>query len=633
MSIEKDRYRNILEGIEHERVHEEIYYKSLATQKTLKERIESGICWSPCDVIKSYYTIGEHAEVQFLRRLRKTDRHKFKTGAACIVYVSGQEESTYKGIVSFLRRDKISVLFSNDAILRDHDFLHASVTIELAYDERAYKVMRAAINSLINTKDETIIQLREGIRKKTDFPEILKDRTIPDLEQLALNPTQRKSLLAAVQAESISIIHGPPGTGKTTTLVQLVKILLRFEKRLLVCAPSNNATDLLAKEISKLNIDVVRIGNVSRMSDETAPLSLANKAASSDEWQQIKKVKIAAEDAWKQAKKYKRNFGEQERRDRKNMINEARDLKKWAKELENKLLDSILSKSQVVCTTLISAANREIEKLHFDTVIIDEASQALEAECWNAMMKATRVILAGDHYQLPPTVMSTKAKESGFDQTLLDRMSGVIAHSTVLKTQYRMHDKILSFSNEQFYDSNLESDDTVASRTLEAGDQVISFIDTSGAGFEEAIHQETLSKWNEGEYFILREHFLQHKEKYLDRSIGIISPYSAQVRYLTEQVKEEEQFRGFDIEINSIDGFQGQEKDIIYISLVRSNDMGDIGFLADYRRLNVALTRAKMKLIIIGDSSTISQHPLFLKLVEHIEKIGTYESAYQYMEY
>ncbi len=633
MSEEKDRYTNILDAIEHERAHEETYYKSLASAKSLKERIESGICWSPCDVSKSYYTIGEHAEVQFLRRERKKDRHKLKTGAGCVAYLSGQEDRAYKGIISFIRRDKISIIFSNDTILRDSDFLHGNVTIELSYDERSYKVMRSAIHQLMKSEEEHIVQLREGIRKKQNFPEIFEDRLISDLDQLPINSKQREALKKAVQAKDLSIIHGPPGTGKTTTLVQLVRILLRFEKRLLVCAPSNNATDLLAREIAKHNIEVVRVGNVSRMGDETAHLSLANKAADSDEWQHIKKVKIASEDAQKKAKKFKRNFGEQERRERKFLMNEARDLRKWAKELENKLLESILSKSQVVCTTLISAANKEIQDLRFDTLIIDEASQALEAECWNAILKAKRVVLAGDHFQLPPTIMSKKAKEIGFEETLLDRMADTIAHSSILQMQYRMHDDILHFSNTQFYAGNLKSDASVAQRSLAQDDEVITFIDTSGAGFEETIHTETLSKWNEGEYFILREHFIQHEEKYENKSIGIISPYSAQVKFLRDSIAADEIFMGKDIEVNSIDGFQGQEKDIIYISLVRSNDIGEIGFLADYRRLNVAMTRARMKLVIIGDSATISQHTLFLNLVEHIESHGTYESAYQYMTY
>lgn len=630
MSEAQDRYQIILDGIESERAHEEAYYRSLSTQKTNAEKIESGICWSPCDVVKSYYTIGEHAEVKFERRHRKTDRHKLKTGAGCVVYLAGQEDQTYKGVISFLRRDKISVIFSNDEILRDHDFLHGSVVIELTYDERSYKVMRGAIAQIMKSNDPFIVDLKKGIESKSNFSGIIRERNIPDLDQLPLNQNQKVSLFTATIADQVSIIHGPPGTGKTTTLVQLVNILLRFEKRVLVCAPSNNATDLLAKEISKYNKHVVRVGNVSRMGDDIAHLGLATQAANSDEWQHIKKVKIAAEEAYKKASKYKRNFGEQERKERRLLKKEARDLKKWARELEHKLLDAILAKSQVVCTTLISAANREIENLNFDTLIIDEASQALEAECWNAILKCKRVVFAGDHLQLPPTIMSQAAKDSGFGETLLERLAPVIEHATLLTTQYRMNDQILSFSNVQFYEENLISDDAVAGRYLAEDDDPVTFIDTSGTGYEEAIHEETLSKWNEGEFFILREHFIQHAEKYKERSIGIISPYSAQVKYITQAVSSDETFSGFDIEVNSIDGFQGQEKDVIYISLVRSNEKGEIGFLADFRRLNVAMTRAKMKLVIIGDASTLSRHQLFLDLTNSLETIGKYQSAYEY---
>lgn len=631
MEQKQNRYDRMLEAIELERAHEEKYYQSLSTQKTVAERIESGLCWSPCDVIKSYYTIGEQAEVQFERRHRKTNKHKLKNGAGCIVYRVGEEEKKYSGVISFVRKDKIRIIFGSDEILRDHELLNHSIHIEQTYDERSYKVMRHAIQTLVKCSDENIKYIKRGIDQKKELAETFTDRYIPDLSQMSLNESQQEALRKSISAQYLSIIHGPPGTGKTTTLVQLVKLLLKYEKRILVCAPSNNATDLLAQRISELNIEVVRVGNVSRMSDETAHLSLANKAANSDDWQQIKKVKISAEEAFRKAKKYKRNFGEQERRERRMMMQESRELKKWAKDLEQRLLDKILSESQVVCTTLISAANREIQDLHFDTLVIDEASQALEAECWNAMLKCKRVILAGDHQQLPPTIMSKAAQELDFGITILDRMSDTAKHVTMLDTQYRMHELILGFSNQEFYDGKLKSDQYVKERTLSEGDQVVTFIDTVGAGFEESIHPDTLSKWNEGEWFILREHFLQHKSKYTDKQIGVISPYSAQVKYLMTNIETDDEFRAFDIEVNSIDGFQGQEKDVVYISLVRSNDNGEIGFLQDYRRLNVAMTRAKSKLIIIGDSATISQHKLFMDMINYVESFGHYESAYQYM--
>ena len=626
-----DRYDNILEGIELERRHEESYFWSLSKQKSLEEKIESGISWSPCDVLKSYFTIGEKVEVQFERRLRKMQPHKLRTGAACMAYLPNQDEHEYKGVISFLRKDKIGVIFSNDRVISDKDFLSGQVCIELVYDERPYRIMKEAIEALKTSNNNNASYLRDGIVTKDVFDGIIHDRQSHDIDFLPLNESQKIAIKQSMHADSISIIHGPPGTGKTTTLVQLIRILLQFEKRILVCAPSNNATDLLARQLDDINLNVVRVGNVSRISNDTAHLSLPNLAANAQEWQHIKKVKIAADDALKKANKFKRVFGEQERKERRMLRKESRDLKKWARELEDKLVQDILSQSQVICSTLIGAASREITGMHFDTVVIDEASQALEAECWNVISRANKVILAGDHFQLPPTVMSKDAKALNFDTTLLDLLTDQIKFSSLLNTQYRMNRQILSFPNQMFYDNQLLSEETVKERYLDNDQEGIVFIDTAGAGFEEAINPETRSRWNEGEYFILREHFVLNQSLYVDQSIGIICPYSEQVKFIKEQVENDPCFRDYNIEVNSIDGFQGQEKDVIYISLVRSNETAEIGFLSDQRRFNVALTRAKKKLIVIGDSATLAQHKMFADWIDHMEKMDAYQSAWQYM--
>jgi ATP-dependent RNA/DNA helicase IGHMBP2 len=312
---------------------------------------------------------------------------------------------------------------------------------------------------------------------------------------------------------------------------------------------------------------------------------------------------------------------------------EAREMRKWAIELEDRLVQEIVSQAKVIVTTLIGASHHLLNGFEFETVVIDEASQALEPECWNAILKAKRVVLAGDHKQLPPTVKSVDAEKLGLSTTILDQMIPHAQYGGLLDTQYRMHDDIIAFSNEYFYENKLKSDPFVCARTLGDDHQPIVFIDTVGCSFDETTEQGSRSHFNAGEFFIIREHILLHYERLLGASIGIISPYAAQVRHIKEQIDSDDQLIALDIEVNSIDGFQGQEKQVIYISLVRSNEDSEIGFLKDERRLNVALTRAQSKLVVIGDSGTIATHPLYAALVDHITSAGHYDSAWSYMGY
>jgi predicted DNA helicase len=344
-------------------------------------------------------------------------------------------------------------------------------------------------------------------------------------------------------------------------------------------------------------------------------------------------VKIQAHETDKKASQFKRNFGPDERNERKELRKEARDLRKWASELEDRLINDIVRNCQVIATTLIGVSHRMLKDVHFKTVIIDEASQALEPECWNAMLKADRVIFAGDHKQLPPTVKSKEAASLGLEETILDRMTDHISFSSLLTEQYRMHHKILAFSNERYYQGKLTSHLSVFDRTLRNDQYPLVFIDTAGSGFEEVLHTDSRSYTNKGEYFIIREHILANHEKLLGATIGIISPYAEQVRLIRQEISDDGTLRSMDIEVNSIDGFQGQEKEVIYISLVRSNDHADIGFLKDERRLNVAMTRAQKKLVIVGDSATIAQHKLFADMIAHVENEGHYDSAWNYMGY
>jgi len=627
----QDRYDRLLEAIEWERKTEETFFKQLQSKKTNAEKVQAGILWYPVVIVKKYYTIGEQVEIIVERKVKDSMSHRFKTGMGCEVFTvnsSGEKESL-KGVVSFVRKLKMGILFgSNVNQLEDIEDRFKS-GVELVYDEKPYKVMQQAVLDVKLSQEEHIVELRKGIATHDNFAPYQ-----PATQQFhpwtSLNDSQNAAIEGCLSSNRIAIIHGPPGTGKTTTLVALIKEILRSEKRVLVCAPSNNAVDLLARRLDHAGVETLRIGNVSRVADSTAHLTLATKVADSDDWKHIKKVKIEANEARKQAGSFKRKFGYKQRENRNIMYKESRELKKWARELEDRLVESIIRKAQAVCSTLMSANSSYIKDLKFETVVIDEASQALEPECWNAILKAKRVIFAGDHLQLPPTVKSKEAQELGLAETILDNMSEHIHHSYLLTTQYRMNDKILSFSNKRFYESKLISHDSNSRWSLDEFPLV--FVDTSGCGFEEEKHPDTFSSFNKGEIFIIREWFLRHKEIMLeDTTIGIISPYAAQVKLIKQHIEDEELHRGLNIEVNSIDGFQGQEKDLILISLVRSNENGEIGFLADERRLNVGMTRAKKKLVMIGDLGTLGGSELYTSLADHIESQGQYQSAWEYM--
>ncbi len=624
------RLQDLLSAINEERKAEEVYFSNLSANKTIAERVDSGILWFPVVNVSTVYTVGEQIEMSFERTKNLDSPHKLKAGVGCRIfkYDSAKEFSALKGVVSYVKKNKLAVIL-NEQVVSKSDLIgfKGQLGIELIYDDRPYKVMEQAINEVIKSGEPKLVALRDTIENQKASPVPPSDHRI-DLHEL--NESQVVALNGVMQCPELGIIHGPPGTGKTTTLVQVIRHLTKEEKRILVCAPSNNAVDLLAMELDKIGINTLRVGNVSRIGDGTTHLALAEKARNHSEWQHIKKVKIEANEARRLAGKHKRSFGPKERSDRNAMYRESKELRKWAKDLESRLLEKIIAESQVICSTLIGVSHRSLEGLKFRTLIIDEASQALEPECWNAILKAERVILAGDHMQLAPTVKSSEAIKLGLSDTLLARMTDKIPSSYLLNVQYRMNEKILSFSNHRFYDNKLSSGITNSDWSID--DEPLTLIDSSGCGFDEVQNLRTLSRYNEGEGFILREHFLQHKEVYEGLTIGIISPYSEQVKYLRNVIEDDEFFHPFDITVNSIDGFQGQESDVIYISLVRSNSAGEIGFLADERRLNVAMTRAKKKLVIIGDMSTLSQNKLFHTLADHVEATGSYKSAWEYMQ-
>ncbi|MBK9338377.1 MAG: IGHMBP2 family helicase [Lewinellaceae bacterium] len=491
---------------------------------------------------------------------------------------------------------------------------------------------------------------------------------------VGLNASQQTAVHGIVENHDITVVHGPPGTGKTTTLVAAIQLLCTRENTVLVAAPSNTAADLLTERLAGSGLNVVRIGNISRVDDNVLEHTLDAILARHPESKNIKKVKIQAAEYRRQARRYKRSFNAEDRREREHLKTQARELESWANTLEDRLVDQVLTAAQAITCTLVGAAHPLLDKRKFRTCVIDEAAQALEPACWIPIVKCSRVVLAGDPFQLPPTVKSLDAARAGLSTTLIERCIEMLPDRVSLLTvQYRMHQAIMDFSNQYFYGGALAAHASVAGRVLSPEGAAVTFIDTAGCGFEERLQQSSgslhraLSRFNPEEALIVREHLLQllhqcsGEQPFMSSnegnsphevalpSIGILSPYREQVTYLEQVFQEDPAFSHLlntrnqkpsnekpsnqetTLTINTIDGFQGQERDVIYISLVRSNPKHEIGFLQDYRRMNVAMTRARMVLVVIGDSATIGNNKFYQAFLDYCAARGAYRTAWEFM--
>ena len=458
----------------------------------------------------------------------------------------------------------------------------------------------------------------------------LQSITYPDL-----NASQNEALNKVNAAKDIGLIHGPPGTGKTTTLVTCIKDVVQIEKQVLVCAPSNSAVDLIVEKLHQRKVSVTRLGHPARVTEEIEKYTLDSQIMEHPLFKELKKIRKKGDELRRLGKQYKRRFGRAEAQERKLLLNEARLLMTEGRILEDQMIEGILDTVSVIACTLVGANNKRITGKRFKTVFIDESSQVLEPAAWIALSKADRVIMAGDHLQLAPTVKSKEALAKGFGNTIFERCIKAYDIDIMLTQQYRMHPEIMAFSNQYFYQGLLKTDPSILGRKLKFENSTL-FIDTAGCGYDETLNKETLSTFNKDEaHFTINQlnKFVKGINNPEDYSYAIIAPYKAQVellRYFLSELKYPLKiFKR--ISINSVDAFQGQERDIVFISLTRSNTHGIIGFLSEEKRLNVAMTRAKYKLLLIGDSATLSRHVFFDKLIQHYQSENNYKSAFDFL--
>lgn len=628
----KEQFQKLLNLIKLEKEEDLEQFRKKVQELPLSKRKERGVTWYPLQVLRSGYTYGERAFVIVERTSELGKNHQFRSGKTVNFYSNqpGVKTRDFSGVVNYVNKDRMKIILNSKDLpdwLKD-----GNLGIDLLFDDRTYLEMEKALNAVMSASGNRLAELRDILVGK------LPPRVYPvsDIEIPHLNESQNAAIKQVRASGDITVVHGPPGTGKTTTLVQAIKALTQTESTVLVCAPSNSAVDLLTLRCTEAGMNTVRIGNISRVDEEIIRHTLEMRLSEHPESKNIKKIKIQAAAARRNALKWKRNFGREQAMSRKEAWREVRELEDWANQLEDRIIDQMISGAQVITCTLVGAAHSVLQKYKFRTVVIDEAAQALEPATWIPILKASKVVLAGDPYQLPPTVKAIAAQRGGLHITLIEKLLKILPAVNLLTTQYRMHEDIMGFSNQRFYGGELKAADEVARHSLDIGEhKSIIFIDTAGCGFEEKVNTEAKSRYNPEEFQILCEHLYWLRDKFEERilpKVGLISPYRQQVLHMKEAIEDDEGLQDFEFSINSIDGFQGQERDVVYISLVRSNGKGEIGFLNDYRRMNVAMTRAKKLLVVVGDSATVGQHKFYSDFLEYVEQNGEYKTAWEFMQ-
>lgn len=627
-------------------------FRKLTEQMGMQRKVKRGDAWFPLQVGKSFYNSLNQTAIEVFRTSDQDIEHNFEFGRPVMFFRSeGSEELKYfsfTGTVSYVDGDRMVVTVPDSAPLLELQQSTDPIGVQLSFDETSYKLMFEALDRVMKAKNNRLAYLRDlfySHQKAGRF-------SFEPMKFPWLNPTQERAVNEVLWAKDVAIVHGPPGTGKTTTLVEAINETLMRESQVLVCAQSNMAVDWISEKLVDRGINVLRIGNPTRVNDKMLGFTYERRFESHADYPQLWAIRKAIRELRKNRKKGSENY--HQKMDR---------LKSRAAEIELRINAELFGEARVIACTLVGSAHHLLEGMKFGTLFIDEAAQALEAACWIPMKRASRVILAGDHCQLPPTVKSIAALRAGLGKTLMERIAENKPEVvTLLKIQYRMNDEIMRFSSDWFYGGKVESAPQIKYRSVLDYDHPITWIDTSNEenqitiegedapedsastsssvsaanqnsdlNFKEQFVGESFGRINKAEaeltLLTLAEYFTKiGKQRVLEERIdvGIISPYRAQVQYLKKLIKKYEFFKPYRrlISVNTVDGFQGQERDVILISLVRSNDEGQIGFLKDLRRMNVAMTRARMKLIILGNKDTMTKHPFYKKLWEYVEAIN-----------
>lgn len=600
------------------------YEKELYRQQTreagIPKRIQQGVCWFPVKLGADRYNSLNQLTVEVTRTETEETEHSFEYGRpVCFFRISADRQIRYfnfSAVISYVQDNKMVVVLPGPQVLPEL-VVTGELGVQLYFDDTSYKTMFAALREVAEAKGNRTARLREVLLGKAPA---LRRETGP-VRFPWLNVSQEKAVNQVLCAKEVAVVHGPPGTGKTTTLVEAVYETLHRENQVMVSAQSNTAVDWIAEKLVDRGIPVLRIGNPTRVNDKMLAFTYERRFEAHSDYPELWQIRKTIREMTGRLRKSGRE-------DRERLHNQLTKLRVRATGLEIRIDTELFTEARVIACTLVGAASRVLERKRFSSLFIDEAAQAIEAACWIAISRADRVILAGDHCQLPPTIKCIEAARGGLGRTLLEK---VVLHKpetvSLLKIQYRMHEDIMRFPSRWFYHDKLEAAPEVKYRGILDFDTPVSWINTSELDLQEKAVAEGTGRLNTGEAELLVRELKNYMERIGIRRIleehidfGVISPYRAQVHYLRHLLKKEPFFRPCRrlITVHTVDGFQGQERDVIMISLVRANEKGQIGFLRDLRRMNVAITRARMKLLILGEAVTLTRHPFYRELYEYI---------------